>query len=75
MEQKPALMQPDCRIYLNDITGVAVVSGFDWEMVHNHACGIVRYGYVPTSDEYLLMEHKTTGQQGTLRKLTFIKKS
>lgn len=75
MENRLSTLQPDCRVYLNDITGVAVVSGFNLEQVHIHACGVVRQGYVPVEDEYLLYEHKTTKQTGNFRKVTFIKKT
>lgn len=75
MMQNPSKFQPDCRIYLNDLTGVALVSGFDHEQVRIHACGIVRMGYVPVSDEYLLYQHKDTLEMAHLRKIAFIKKN
>lgn len=74
MKSNPSEFQPDCRIYLNDLTGAAVVSGFDHEQVHIHACGIVRMGYVSVSDEYVLYQHTKTLNVAPLRKLTFIKK-
>lgn len=49
-----------------------VVYGFDLDLVQENACFLVARGFVPVDEEYCLMEHKVTGQQGHFRRISFI---
>lgn len=64
-------LKPAVRVSRKLLAGIAVVCGFDHAAVQERACRMIRDGYHPISEEYVLMEHKKTHQQGHFRRLIF----
>lgn len=68
-------LQPELHCHENQLKGVAVVAGFNLDMVQDCAFILITDGYVPVEDTYTLMEHKTTKRRGHFRKLTLVRTS
>lgn len=69
---KKSQLQPQLKL-LETPTGGALLCGFDLDGVQEIACTLMRHGFVPVEEEYLLYEHKTTKQRGRFKKIIFIK--
>ncbi len=72
MQDNSSLLSP--QLYQHENQSGTVVAGFNLDVVKDFACALVKRGFVPVEDDYCLMEHRVTGQQGHFRKITFIKK-